>query len=339
MLRIIGCALVERAGLARITDLGEEQIGKIVDPRQPSGRVRRQPVTHHVGRVDRLGRAPGGLGSHATVHGRTIERVIRAKRSDVGRITAVFGQQTDQPIDPRAQWRRPCARSEPQIARAGAAHQETLDLVLRHPQAQHFERLEQRRIALLLGFGQHVGQHAPRQQIAIAVFHRTRARGQPRLDREGRQQPLRERMDRADAQAAARAIEYRGKAAARAQPCRFILRRADEAQFLEQLDFGQPHPARQHVADPRGHFGGARLGESQAQDLLGLDPRFEQQAQHARGEHLRLAGARRGRQPHRAVGRHRKGLVVLQRKHRTHAEGLPLSGRTARPCHSSSRIN
>ena len=60
--------------------------------------------------------------------------------------------------------------------------------------------------------------------------------------------------------------------------------------------------AREPAADPLRHFGRARLGEGEAQDRAGIDA-AQQQPQHARRQHLRLAGAGRGRQPDMRVGR------------------------------------
>ena len=75
---------------------------------------------------------------------------------------------------------------------------------------------------------------------------------------------------------------------------------AQREQFLAQRRIGQPHPRRQPLADPVGHFGGTGLGEGQAQDALGPDP-AEQQAEHPRGQHLSLAGS--GRSGHRGMRR------------------------------------
>ena len=56
----------------------------------------------------------------------------------------------------------------------------------------------------------------------------------------------------------------------------------------------EPHPSGEPRADAVGHLGRRGLGEGQAQDRF--RPRaLQQQAQHARGQHLRLAGPRRGR--------------------------------------------
>ena len=191
---------------------------------------------------------------------------------------------------------------------------------------------------------QQIGQYLPRQQSALAVLHRAGAGNQPGLQRERRQQPLRERMDCIDPQPPAGAIEHGGKQ--RARPChRFgIGRRADGIEAQEQLRLFQTHPFGQRSVDARGHFGGARLGESQAQDLRRRNPVLQQKPQHARGQNLRLAGARRCGKPDAVTRIDRQHLVAVQRMDGCRAAHAPSPGLGSdRPpsevIHSSSRIS
>ena len=73
------------------------------------------------------------------------------------------------------------------------------------------------------------------------------------------------------------------------------LRLAEREQIVAQRDVGHPHPGGKPGGDAVGHFGGAGLGEGQAQDRAGIDLP-EEQAEDSRGEDLGLAGARRSRQ-------------------------------------------
>ena len=74
-----------------------------------------------------------------------------------------------------------------------------------------------------------------------------------------------------------------------------IVRFAEVQQVGSELAVLQPHPGREPRADAVGHFGRRRLGEGEAEDRFRARA-LEQQPQHARGQHLRLAGSRRSRQ-------------------------------------------
>ena len=244
--------------------------------------------------------------------------------------------QVHQPAQQRPQRRLP---QVPQIPGAGAAFEERDQLFLLEPQAEVFEIGAELRVALGLGAQDQVDQHLAHQQIAFAVFQRARSGAQARLFGKGGEQPLRKGVDRFDADAAARAIEHRGKPAARALACVRIAWRADCLKMLGQRGIGQAHPVGQPFSDTLRHFRRACLGERQAQDLVGLHPRFQQQPQHARGQHLGLAGACRGAQPDGAIGIDRVQLVAVERMDRIAAVLAPAHGVSSRPCHSSSRIN
>lgn len=132
-------------------------------------------------------------------------------------------------------------------------------------------------------------------------------------------------MNGLDAQAPTRRVEN----AREERPGPFAkLRRRDlaqRAQVGEQLGLGHPHPGGEAAIDPLRHLGSARLGEGEAQDRLGRDTR-EQQAEHAGGQHLRLAGARRGGQPDMGLGIAGGGLRTLQRGQVRHGAGAHANG-------------
>ena len=252
-----------------------------------------------------------------------VERRILAHRRDV--VGAGVGGEAEQLVDARAQRLLPGAGAEPRLARFGAAQQECLDRLGRHPQAERGERIEQVLPPAGLGIGQQVGEHLAHQQQPLAVLHRAAAGDQSRLVRERAEQPLGERMDRVDAQPAAGTIEH-----GREQGTGACLRvrtevRTDGPQFGGELGRRQANPAGEAIVDALGHLGRAGLGEGQAQDLRGRDAGPQQQPQHARGQHLRLAGARRGREPDGVLGRDRRHLVAVKGLRAAHA-ARPSSG-------------
>ena len=233
---------------------------------------------------------------------------------------------------PAAQRCRPRAGAEPDLPRFGAAHQPCLRPVRPHPQAEHGKRVEHRPVVVTLGRHQHVGEHLMRQQLAVAVLHRVRARHQARFFGEGGEQPLREGMDRIDPQAAARRVQHLREQGPGMRLRIGIDRRADSLQIGSEVNGIHPHPAGQHRIDPRRHFGGARLGEGEAEDLPRIDTGAQQQAQHPGGQHLRLAGAGRSGKPHAIARIDRQCLVALQGVNCAAAH-------VSRPIHSSRRIS
>ena len=189
-------------------------------------------------------------------------------------------RQPQQPLDIAPHRLLPAARPEPDLARLGAAHQPGFGLLRPQLEAELGQRLQQLRIAQRRAFGldQQIGQHLTLEQYPLAVLHRPRAGDQPGLIGEGAEQPLGKGMDRIDAQPAAGAIEHAGKQRPRA---RLVIRakvRADRLKLIGQRSRLQPHPPRQLVIDPRGHFGRPGLGERQAEDLRGIDFRPQQAA-------------------------------------------------------------
>ena len=170
------------------------------------------------------------------------------------------------------------------------------------------------------------------KHLAVAVLHRICARHQACLFREGGEQPLRECVDRIDSQSAARSVEHLCEQGSRMGLGVSIEGRADCLQVDSQIGGFHPDPAGQHGVDPSCHFRSARLGEGEAKDLAGIDARTQQQAKHAGGKDLRLAGARRGGKPHAVARVDGERLIVLQCMDCAAAH-------SSRPIHSSSRIS
>ena len=184
----------------------------------------------------------------------------------------------------------PCARPCPQIQCTGATQQKGFHLILAHPARERGKTVDQCLVALDFGRNQQFGQHLPNQQCPVAVLHGSAARSQSRLHGKRCKQPLAEGVNGLDPETAAGAIEHGGKAAARAGHGFGSKRRANRLQLRGELDLGKTHPAGENLVDARRHFGGTRLRESQAKDLLGFDTLLQKQAQNARGKDLRLAG-------------------------------------------------
>ena len=260
-----------------------------------------------------------------------IEHPVAAQVGQI--VRAGIAGQADQAQHVGPHRRLPAARPFPRLARLGAAQQPGGDGHGAKPERKLLQRGKGGNVVTALCLQQHVGQDFAQQQVAVAVLHRLDAGQQPRLAGEGRKQPLRKGVDRVDPQPAAGAIEHFGK-----QPPRLFLRRrtivrADGLQVLRQRHGIGPHPARQHFVDPRRHFGCARLGEGQAEDLIRAHAVLQQQAQHAGGKHLGLSGAGRGGEPDHFARIDRRVLFVGQGEKPAHPSASP------RACHSSSRIN
>ena len=228
-------------------------------------------------------------------------------------------------------------RLVPEVEETGAFHQPAAHGI-RALAAAHFAYCgEEPGIALFEQFAQHLAA----KQIAFAVLHRLAAVKDFRLRREGSEEILREGVDRIDPEAATRAIEYPREK----RPCPLarvrIALRAQVDELFRQLCVAHAHPAGQHLVDAHGHFRRARLGEGEAQDLRGIGTRLQQQAEHARGQHLRLAGARAGRQPDAFLRVHRVHLVALKRIDLAAHAAPPSASSSASMwgSHSSSRIS
>ena len=195
---------------------------------------------------------------------------------------------------------------------ARAIAQEAFRFLLAQPHGERANRRRRTAPSLALGIDQEVGERLPHQQRLLARLDRAEAGHQPRLRRESGKQSLAEAVDRLDAQPPARRVEHLGEQRAGA---RDALRRrllAQRDQVLRQHRLRRTHPRREPLADARRHLRRTRLGEGEAQDR----PRFhpaQQQAENARGEHLRLPRAGRGGKPDMAVRPARGALLTAQR--------------------------
>ena len=252
-----------------------------------------------------------------------------------------IGWHPQQRTHPRAHRREPAARALPHLLGLGAAHQPRVECAGVFRSREEFDRIQQRAVPRLLGIDQDVGEHFAREQFAGAVLHRLRAGRQVGFLGKVGEQPLRKRVDRVDPQPAARAIEHPGEQGTGALASFDRGIRTERLEFAEELGVFQPHPARQHRIDPRRHFRRARLGEGEAQDFGWIHTGTQQHAQHARRQHLRLAGPGAGGQPDVVLRVGGEQLLVLERIDLASAAHPPAPSPACASAtdHSSSRIS
>ncbi len=282
-------------------------------------------------RLDRFGMADARLGPPCAPRRRDHRQRVAIDAIIAAALGHPVADVAERQFESIAQARRQIA-GQPieRVGIAAASEQETGRPALAHAQRQRLDLGDQAEVALALGREQHVGQRLATQRRLFAFLERAKARDQPRLDREGREQRLAEAVDRLDVEPAAGRIDY-----LREQRPRALLR-LGRMVLADRLQVGGERrplgadPARQHLLDAHRHFGGARLGKGQAEDVLGLDPGPHQQPQDARGEHLRLARPRRCGQPDVAARIGGDGLLGVER-----IEALPAHI----PYHSCSRIS
>ena len=304
----IGAAAVQRRGergiigiLRRLPLAEGAQIAVRLRPDEMKlierrGAIRRraiEPGGNRGGAIEAALRPPRAVHPADRVQRRVIEYRIVARRNDCRLDVAAGKAERAADIRLDAVTRR---KRRQRLLLARARDPECLRPALAQSQRQRTDRLERRRATFSLGLDQHLGKRLARQHRLFARLEGAETRHQPRLDRERRQQALREAVDRLNTDAAAGRIKHLGKqrSSMRAlfRPALF----AQRAQIVEQRLFLHPHPRRQTRTDPPGHFGRAGLGEGEAQDRAGIDP-AKQQAKHARRQHLRLARARRRGKP------------------------------------------
>ena len=153
----------------------------------------------------------------------------------------------------------------------------------------------------------------PRPAAApLVVVEDGKARRHAGLEREALQQPLAEGVDGLHLEAAGR-LDGDGEELAGALQLlgRRARGRAASRACLRELRVGRGHPFGQPREHALRHLGGGRLGVGERQDALGRRAR-EQQAQHAHGEHVRLASAGVGADPRGGCGVGGRGLVALR---------------------------
>ena len=197
------------------------------------------------------------------------------------------------------------------VGRRSAAHEKSLRPLFAEPDAQGLHRFDQPAAPVAGGIGHQIGQYLTAQLQLVALLQRHEAGHQPRFGRKGGEQRLAETVDRLDAQAAAGRVQHLREQAARARLVFGAEGSADGLEVGRQKVGFHPHPGGEPGVDAVGHLRRAGLGKGEAQQVLGRAA-AEQQPEHARGQHLRLARARRGAEPDVAVRRHGGALVVTQ---------------------------
>ena len=153
------------------------------------------------------------------------------------------------------------------------------------------------------------------QGLRLGLVEHFEARRHPRFERKALEQRLAEGVDGEDVDAA-RCVEHAREQSARRDTLRRIGRAVNQLRdLLVELRLVGERPASELGRQTVAHFGGRRLGEGEAQDALGLDA-VQQQARHAIGQHLGLAGAGIGLDPGRVARRRGAPLRVGRERQR-----------------------
>ena len=236
--------------------------------------------------------SPDAVGRDQLFEHRDVDRCVGEARGEVG--VGIVSVETEQ----LEQARRDALGSSERVhrlVRVGAFHQIGFGARLAEPEAERGDVGDQLFGAACLGVGEQGRERAAGEFGLGAAFDRAEPRRDPGFGGERAEQGLREAVDGLDAQAAAGGFEHAGEQAAGALDRRRVIGLAKREQFLFQVRVGQPHPMRQTFADAIAHLRRTGPGEGQAQDRRWRRP-TQQQAQHARGQHMGLAGPGRGRQ-------------------------------------------
>ena len=184
--------------------------------------------------------------------------------------------------------------------------QEIGEILLVHLAADDGQRVGQRRVFFAGGL-EHAIARLGQELLAAAIVQQLGMRRDPRLQGKAAQQRLAEGVDGHDAKPA-RGIEDAGEEGAR-QLALLIARRTGEQalQRLCQPSLLHGRPECEALGDAVGHLRRRGLGESEAEQPLRRASR-QQQAEEPIGEHGRLAGAGRGRDPDAVAGLGRLAL-------------------------------
>ena len=162
-------------------------------------------------------------------------------------------------------------------------------------------------LGAVLGPGQHLLARLLQQLRRRAFVEHLEVRRDARLQGKAPQERLAEGVDGQDLHAAGRVQHPREELPGAGQDGG-IGRVVDQlAELLDQILLGQRRPARQAVGQAVGHLRRRRLGEGQAEDARRRGA-VQHQAQYPVGQHLGLAGARRGGDPDRIAGPGRGAL-------------------------------
>ncbi len=202
------------------------------------------------------------------------------------------------------------AKGGHRFGRAGASHQIIDRALFAEPQAETLDIVEQAAPAGRLGIGEKRCKRRPGELLFGPALDRLEARSDVGFRREGREQRLGKAMDGLDSQAARR-LEHLGEQAPRPLASKRVVALAEASEVGRELAILHPHPGSKPLADAVRHLGGAGLGEGQAEDGFGRDA-LQQQPEHARGQDLGLAAARRRRQRSMPARVDRGGLVALE---------------------------
>ncbi len=217
------------------------------------------------------------------------------------------------------------AREPPALAR-DLGH-ERMEAVFVEMAGHHGERRGELVVVAAPRMGQHLVARRLHELGGAALVHHLEMRREPRLERKAPQYRLAEGVDGLDLEPAGR-VDHAGEEPPGALQQIALRRHAGEpGQVGGEPRVRHRRPVAEAECDAVRHLRRRRLGEGEAQDA-GRRRAGEQEAQHAAGEHGRLAGAGRGRDPDRRLGRRRlmlgaAGLGLL--RERAHPSPSPPS--------------
>ncbi len=281
------------------------KLGRALDRRQ------REPILDVLGKTETGLRAPFAIGLGNRLQQVAVEPFLMAMMGKelfdraVGQVHQALEERLDQ-----------LGRTQlgHRIGHAGTAHQIIDRALFPEPQAEALHVADELLVSVRLRVREKVGERRPGKLLLRPALDRLETGRDPGLRRKRREQRLREAVDGLDAKAARR-LQHLGEQAPGPFPRGRTRIGSKRHEIGAELGILHPHPGRETRSDAVRHFRRAGLGESQAQDGLGIRP-VQKQAQHAARKHLRLPRASGCRHRRMHVGIDGGGLRALQSRQR-----------------------
>ena len=268
-------ALVDLSGCPAFGE--DDPLGEGFEAETAFFRTERQPFLCCRNLVFAAGLSPEFIGVRKPPQELTIEAVVMAAGGDHV-FDVAFGK-----VHRRAESRLQhlgIANSCKGFGRMGAAHQIRDRIPLREASANDRQVIQKRPVPdiRLRGEG---GQGLARKRLLLASLDRAKPRRNPRFRRKSGEQALAKAVNGLDSKRPRR-IEHLCKQLPGPRHRLRISLDPERFELLAKPPGACLNPGREPAADPIGHFGRSRLGESQAQDRFG-GRAANQEAKHTRG--------------------------------------------------------